>query len=186
MIAGTDVRNGMLLLIDGKVYKIITSELRGSAQAHKVMHLGLKSIPEGHYIERKYNPGEKVEQILPDRIEMEYVYRDDMSSYFMNTRTYEQLAVPNTILGNATLYIKENSKIQVELYKGQPINVVFPAVVTLKVISSPPGIHDGTDSTFKEAVLENSQHLLVPQFIKEGDLVEIDVESGKYLDRIKK
>jgi elongation factor P len=186
MIPGTEVHEGMLLLIDGKVYKAISCELRGSAQAHKIMHLGLKSIPEGHYIEKKYNPGDKVEQIFPERIHMQYLYSDETACYFMNTETYEQFPVPRAIVGNAELYMKENSVIQVEFYNGQPINVVFPKTVELKVVSSPPGLHEGTDTTLKEAVLENSQRILVPQFIKEGDIVKIDVESGKYLDRVKK
>ena len=173
-------------LIDNKIYKVISAELRGSAHAHKIMHIGLKSIPEGNYIEKKYNPGEKVEQILPERFNMEYLYKDDNSYYFMNNQTYEQFAVPKGIVGNIGLYLKENSSIQVEFYKGNPINIIFPKYVDLKVISSPSGIHDGTDMTFKEVVLENNQRILAPQFIKEGDMVRIDVETGKYMERLKK
>ncbi|MCM8790167.1 MAG: elongation factor P [Candidatus Omnitrophica bacterium] len=186
MIQGTDVHEGMLLLIDGKVYKVISAALRGSAQAHKIMHLGLRSIPDGHFIEKTYNPGEKVEQILPDRYQMQYLYTDGKDYYFMNTESFEQFAVPAQIVGNIGLYLKENATIQVEFYKGNPINIVFPKTVELKVVSCPPGLHEGTDTTFKEAVLENGIKTLVPQFIKEGDTVKLDVESGKYLDRIKK
>ena len=56
----------------------------------------------------------------------------------------------------------------------------------LKIISSPPGIHDGTDTTFKEVMLENNQRLLGPQFLKEGDIIKVDTETGKYIERIKK
>jgi elongation factor P len=186
VIQGTDVHEGMLLHVDGKIYKVISASLRGSAQAHKIMHLGLKSIPEGHFVEKTYNPGEKVEQIFPDRYMMQYLYRDDKSYYFMNTATFEQLTVPAKIVGNIGFYLKENAQIQVEFYKGEPINIVFPKTVELKVISSPPGIREGTDTTFKEVVAENDVKVLVPQFIKEGDIIKIDVESGRYLDREKK
>lgn len=186
MIFGTDAHEGMLLLIDDKIYKVISAESRGSAQAHKIMHLGLKSIPEGGYIEKKYNPGEKVEQITPDRFDMEYLYNDDSGYYFMNNQTFEQFMVQKAIVGNIGLYLKENSIIQVEFYNGQPINIIFPKHVELKVISSPPGIHDGTDTTFKEVVLENNQRILGPQFLKEGDIIRVDVESGRYMERLKK
>ncbi|MCM8781593.1 MAG: hypothetical protein NC828_00840 [Candidatus Omnitrophica bacterium] len=186
MILATDIYEGMLLLIDGRVYKAISVELRGSAQAHKVAHVGLKSIPDGHFIEKKYNPGEKVEQIFPERFTMQFIYKNDANYYFMNTQTYEQFPVPNGIVGNIGLYLKENSEIQVEFYKGEPINIVFPKIVELKVISSPPGIREGGDTTFKEVVLENNQRLLVPQFIKDGDIIRIDVASGKYIDRVTK
>jgi len=89
-------------------------------------------------------------------------------------------------VGNAGLYLKENASIQVEFYNGLPINIVFPKHVELKVASASPGIHDGTDTTFKEVVLENNQRILGPQFLKEGDIVRVDVESGKYIERIKK
>jgi elongation factor P len=186
MISGTDVHEGMMLLIDNKIYKVISAELRGSAQAHKIMHIGLKSIPESNYIEKKYNPGEKVEQIMPDRFNMEYLYKDDKGYYFMNNQTYEQFVVPKNIVGNVGLYLKENSTIQVEFYNNQPINIIFPKHVELKVISASPGIHDAGDTTFKEILLESKQCILGPQFLKEGDIVKVDVESGKYIERIKK
>jgi len=176
----------MMLLIDGKVYKVISSELRGSARAQKIMHAGLKSIPEGHYVEKKFNPGEKVEQIIPERIDMEYMYNDEAGYYFMNNETFEQFAVPSTIVGNIGRYLKENTTIKVEFYEGKPINIVFPKYVELKVVSSPPGIHDGTDTTYKEVTLENGQVVLGPQFLKEGDIIKVDVETGKYLDRVRK
>src|SRR3989338_8725659 len=185
MIFGIAVHEGMLLLIENKIYKVISAEMKGSAQAHKIMHLGLKSIPEGNYIEKKYNPGEKVEQIAPDRFDMEYLYKDDNGYYFMNNQSYEQFIVPKGIVGNIGPYLKENSVIQVEFYNGQPINIIFPKCVELKVTSAPAGIHDGTDTTFKEVVLENSQAILGPQFLKEGDIVKVDVETGKYMERIK-
>lgn len=78
------------------------------------------------------------------------------------------------------------SIIKVEFWNDQPINIIFPDVVELKVISSPPGIHDGTDSTYKEVVLENNQKILGPQFLKEGDIVKVHVETGKYTERVKK
>jgi elongation factor P len=186
MIQGTDAHEGMLLLIDGKVYKVITAALKGSAQAHKIMHLGLKSIPEGHFTERTYNPGEKVEQILPEKSVMQYLYKDLGGYCFMDMTTFEQLAIPESIVGVIGQYFKENSQIHVEFYNNKPINIVFPKIVELTVVSTAPGIHDGTDSTFKEAMLENGIKILVPQFLKEGDIIEVDTETGKYIDRVKK
>lgn len=186
MIQGTDVHEGMLLVIDNRAYKVISAALRGSAQAHKIMHLGLKSIPEGHFTERTYNPGEKVEQIFPDRFSFQYLYKDDKDCYFMNTTTYEQIAVPGSIVGNVGLYLKENDSIQIDFYNGKPIDIVFPKIVEMRVESSPPGIHEGADTTFKEVTLANGLKVLAPQFIKEGDTVKIEVASGKYLDRVRK
>lgn len=186
MIQGIEVHEGMLLLIDDNIYKVITANLRGSARAQKIMHLGLKSIHEGHFIEKTYNPGEKVEQIMPDRDVMQYMYKDGNDYYFMDAKTYEQFSIPAAIVGNAGQYFKENAQIQVEFYKGKPINIIFPKVVELTIATTAPGIHDGTDSTFKEAVLDNGMKVLVPQFLKEGDAIKVDTETGKYIDRVKK
>ncbi len=186
MIHGTDVHDGMLLLIDGKVYKVTSAILKGSAQVHKIMHLGLKSIPEGNFIEKTYNPGDKAEQIVPERAYMQYLYRDGTSYVFMDTTTYEQFPIEESIVGAAGQYLKENAQIQVESYQGKPINIIFPKVVELTIASTTPGIHSGADSTFKEAALENGNKILVPQFLKEGDTIKIDTETGKYIDRVKK
>ena len=174
MIQGTDVHEGMLLLIEGRVYKVITAALRGSAQAHKIMHLGLRSVAEGHFTEKTYNPGEKVEQIFPDHCVMQYLYNDGNDYFFMNTGTFEQLAIPSGIVGAAGPYLKENAEIQVEFYRNSPISIVFPKMADIKVSSCPPGIHDGTDSTFKEVTLENGIKVLAPQFIREGDTIRVE------------
>lgn len=186
MIPVEEVHKGMLLLIENKVYKVISCQMRGSGQVHKIAHIEMKSIPEGHYIEKKYNPGEKLEHIFPDRFTMQYLYKDEDNYYFMNTQTFEQFPVSKDLVGNKGIYIKENSQIQVEFYNDQPIDIVFPQVVELKVIASPAGTRDSLDTTYKEVMLENNQQLLAPQFIKEGDVVRVDVETGKYLDRVKK
>jgi elongation factor P len=104
----------------------------------------------------------------------------------MDINSYDQLSIPTTIIGTIGQYFKENAQIQVEFYNGNPINVIFPKYVELAVASAPPGVHGGTDSTYKEAVLENGMKILVPQFIKEGDALKVDTETGKYIDRVKK
>jgi elongation factor P len=81
--------------------------------------------------------------------------------------------------------LKENDEIKIEFYEGKPVNVIFPQHVRLKAVQAPQGIRDGADSTYKEVELENGMKVLAPQFIKEGDILVIDVETGKYYDRVK-
>lgn len=185
LIDGLDIHEGMFLTIDKKIYKVISCTYGGTAKSHRIAHVGLKSIPEGSFAEKTFNPGQKVESIHPEKNHLQFLYKDKDSFYFMNLANYEQLAVPASLVGNAGLYLKENVEIVVDFFEGQPINIVFPSAIELKVTLCAPGIKGGQESTMKEAVLENGQKTLVPQFIKEGDLIRVDVETGKYVDRKK-
>lgn len=185
MIPATEIHEGILLLLEGRLFKVVSSEFGGAAKVGRIVHLKLKSIPEGNLYERSFKGDEKVEPAHLNTFQMEYIYNDGENYYFMNKQTYEQIPISKKIVGPVALFLKENSDISIEFFKGQPVNVVFPKIVHLKVLSSPPGIHE-VDSTYKTAVLENGLEVLVPQFIKEGDIVEIEVETRRYLDRLGK
>jgi len=180
-----DVHEGMFLLLEKKIYTVVACAYGGSAKSHRIAHVGLKSIPEGNFTEKTFSPGQKVEAVHPTKTKMQFLYKDQDDYYFMNLETFEQRPIAKTIVGGVGPYLKENDQIHVEFHEGEPVNIVFPESVELKVTLCPAGIKGGQEGTFKEATLENGQVILVPQFIKEGDVVRVNVETGKYMDRKK-
>ena len=113
---------------------------------------------------------------------MQYLYADGGGYTFMNPETYDQVSIPRAVFGPAAPYLKENETLEIEFHQGRPISVKFPPVVELKVVSAGVGVKGS--GTMKEASLENGMPLLVPPFIQEGDLVRVEVETGRYLDRV--
>lgn len=186
IIKAEEARDNQTLLIDGKVYKVVGVEFGGAAKAGRLVHLKLKGMPEGGYHERTFHGNDLLEEATLDRFEMEFLYKDGDEFYFMNTQTYEQFSVRKEVVGKFAPYLKENTTIQVEFFKEEPINILFPKTMELKVISTPEGIHETETSTYKEAILENGLKILVPQFTRQGDIIKVEVETGKYLERIKR
>jgi len=184
MIPVSELRNGMVLGLDGELFRLLSFEVHGAAKAGRVIHAKLKNIGAGVVVERRFRADEKVEDVAVETTNMEYLYRDGSTFYFMNLSTYEQIAIAGQTIGPAGKYLKPNLELMVELNDGRPLNVVFPKIIEMKVVLTGPGVSGQADSTYKEAELENGAKAMVPQFIKEGDLVKIEVETGRYLDRV--
>jgi elongation factor P len=185
MLDASDAHEGMILRIDDKLWRVDGREARGTGKTSRVVHLRLSSIPPGSHLERNLKPGDKVEQVSVERHPMTYLYQDGESFYFMDAQTYEQIAIPKETVGPAAGFMKEDSEIQVQFCEGQPVNVDFPRTVQLRVASTLSALRDTSTTAMKEATLENDMVVLVPQFIKEGDVIELEVESKKYLSRAK-
>jgi len=184
MIPVSEIRNGMAIRIDGELCKVISFELHGVAKAGRVIHAKLKNLASGVVLERRFRADEKVDDVAVETANMEFLYKDADAYYFMNLSNFEQIAVGHQALGNGAKYIQPNSQLMVELHEGRPINVMFPKILEVKVATTGAGISGQTDSTFKEAVLENGAVVMVPQFIREGDRIKIEIETERYLDRV--
>ena len=99
----------------------------------------------------------------------------------MNNENYQ---VNKDLIGNKEVFLKENEKYTVDLYENQVLGVIFPERIRLKVKTAPPGIKQHDSTTAKQITLENGMEIDAPQFIEEGDIVEVDPETGKYIDRV--
>jgi len=187
MIKAEEAREGRVVMIEGKIYKVLGIEFGGAAKAGRIVHLKIQNIENQTITQATFHGNDYIEDITLEKYPMEYIYNDDKNYYFMNKETYEQFGVPSSIVGNIARYLKENTEIMVEFYDGKPVNIVFPKTIELKVISCASSIKEASSGApFKEATLENNMEVLVPQFIKEGDIIIVDTTSGKYLDRVKK
>ncbi|MDD3088893.1 MAG: elongation factor P [Candidatus Omnitrophica bacterium] len=181
-----DIRAGNLLLIDGRICKVEEVDVKGSAKAHKTVSLKMRGVIDGKYTEHTYHQEDKLEEADVVFRKALYSYKDGADFFFLDKETFESYAVAKDLIADRELFLKENGEYTVNLYEGDPISVSFPERLSVKVKSAPPGIkgqHDVT--TFKEAILENGMKIDVPQFIETGDTIEVDTETGKYIDRVK-
>ena len=179
-----DIRERNMLRVDGKICQVIERNTAGTGKFGKTVHFKLKSVEDGHVLERRFRAEEKVDRVETEQHPMEYLYRDGDNFVFMDQETFEQFTLPSAVVGNAAAFMKENSKIDVLFYESKPLHIDFPKMVEMHVTGAPPPASGGQDSTWKEVEIENGVKLLAPQFIKEGDKIRIDVEQRKYVERI--
>jgi len=185
MKSAVEVRPGNLLLIGGKIYKVEETEVKGSAKVHKTVSIKMHDILEGKYMEHTYHQDDKLDEADVTSKKVIYSYKDGGSYYFIDEETYENYSINQFMVGKKAVFLKENEKYTISIYDNNPIDVIFPERIRLKVTSSPPGIkqHDATPA--KQVTLENGMVIDAPQFIEEGDIVEVDSHTGKYVDRVK-
>lgn len=185
MITADSLRSGAVVRVDKEFHKIVESVLHsGGGKAGSMVHVKLRSLSTGHVSERRFAPDDKIDDVEVSRAKMQLLYREGEVFHFMNLQSFDQIPIQGHAVGPAAAFLKENDECEVEFFEEKPLSVIYPEAVELKVDSTGAGSKGHGDSTFKEAVLENGMTVLVPHFIKEGDRVRIEVETGKYLDRV--
>jgi len=186
MIIASQLRPGMILKVGGDLLKVIESTFHvGQGKMPGSVHAKLRNIRKATFKELRWRPEERLEDVQLEKQEMEFLYSDPDSVTFMNPTTFDQVSIPLESIGAAEKYLKPEMEVPVEFYEGQPVSIVFPAIVEVKVETTAPPVHQQQDNTFKYATLENGVETMVPQFIKPGEIVRIEVATGKYVDRVR-
>ncbi|MEO0095699.1 MAG: elongation factor P [candidate division WOR-3 bacterium] len=186
MISASEMKTGITIRLNNELYKVLSTELKaGTAKFGSMVHTKLRNLRTHSLTEQRFHPDDKIEDVIVEGVTMEFIYQDGKSFCFMHPETYDQILIEQEKLGNFSKFITPGLKLKIEFYEGEPIDVIIPKTVEIKVESTGEGIKGEFDAAYKSAILENGMEIMVPQFIKPGDIVRIDVETKKYLDRIK-
>ncbi|HZO99004.1 MAG TPA: elongation factor P [Terriglobia bacterium] len=186
MIVASQLRPGMALKFPEGLFKVIDSVFHvGQGKMPGSVHAKLQHVVKGTFKEMRFRPEERLEDTQLEKQDMEFLFSDADSVTFMNPTTFEQVSIPIESIGPAAKFLKPEMKIPVEFYEGQPVSIVFPSVVEVKVETTAQPVHQQQDNTFKYATLENGMEVMVPQFIRPGEVVRIEVATGKYVDRVR-
>jgi len=187
MALASELRPGTTVRLEGDLFRVVEAVRHvGTAQQKGLVYLKLRNLRTGMLSERRFRPEEEVEEVILERRPMEYLYTDGEFFYFMDVETFDQVSIPAKMIGELEVFLQPNQRVPVEIYNGQPVAVVFPETVDLKVVSTAPPIRDNESHVYKPATLENGLEVLVPQFIGEGDIVRINVYTREYVDRVEK
>jgi len=187
MVSASDLKTGMILKLEKSLCKVLATEYHmGGGKMGGLVHVKLKEVRSGLLLDRKFKPDEKLGMVELDRKTMEYLYEDSAGYCLMDPDSYEQIQLNRTLLETFAPFLQTNMRLPVEFLDGEPVNVIFPDWVELKVISTPPSISSLQDEVYKPATLSNGMQVQVPQFIKEGDIIKVDVNTKKYIERSKR
>jgi elongation factor P len=184
MLSTSDFRKGLKVKIEGEPYYIIDFQHARTAQRRAFVRTRLKNIKTGAVLEKTFSAGETFEE--PDFQErwMQYLYSSGNDFHFMDSKTYEQIILNEEQLGEYRWYLKENEEYKILFFEGKPVSLDLPSSVILKVIQTEPAIKgDSVTNITKSAKLETGLEVKVPLFIKEGDMIKIDIRTGEYLER---
>lgn len=187
MISAANLRAGITLRLENRLWRVVSAEYHtGSGKMGGLVHTKLRRLDTGTLVDRKFRPDERLEDITIERRPLEYLYSDKDGFTFMDPESYDQVIIPPFMVKPYEPFLESNMRITVEFCDGEAVNLIFPEFVELTVISTPPPLSTLQDEVFKTATLSNNMEVQVPQFIKEGDVVKIEVATGKYIERVRK
>jgi elongation factor P len=184
MATTNDLKNGMTLDIDGQLWNVVEFQHVKPGKGPAFVRTKLKSVMTGKVVDKTFNAGVKVEVAQLEKRDMQYLYKDGSGFVFMDQKTYDQMTVPEEIVGDAVNYMLENCEAIVAVHEGNPLYVELPASVALKITYTEPGIQgDRSSGGTKPATVETGINIQVPLFIKQDEVVLVDTRTGDYLGR---
>src|SRR5579875_194682 len=184
-ISTNQFRNGTHIEVDGTVYRILEFQHVKPGKGGAFVRTRLRRASDGAVIDRTFRAGEKFRPVRTETRRMQYLYQDGTDAHFMDSETYEQVAVPVAALEEALRWMRESSEVELLYIDERPADVQLPSATDLRVTETDPGLRGDTASGggTKPAVLETGARIQVPLFINVGDVVRVDTRTGEYVSR---
>ena len=187
MINSQDIKNGTCIRIDGRLYFVIEFLHVKPGKGNTFMRTKLKDVVDGRVLERRFNIGEKLEDVRVERRPYQFLYSEGDDNIFMNNETFEQIPIAKDLVTGVD-YMKEGDTVEVvsDASTETVLYAEMPTTTVLTITSTEPGLKgDTATNTLKPATVETGATVRVPLFINEGELIEVDPRDGSYVGRVK-
>lgn len=179
-----DIKNGMTIIIDGKLCLIEEFQHVKPGKGSAFMKMKLRNLRTGALVEDTYNTNIKIERARVDRLPMQYLYSMGDSYVFMNNETYEQLEIPAEKLKDQIKYLKEGLDITITMYEGEILGITLPEKIEYEIVETSEAVKGNTtNNAQKDATIETGYVVKVPLFINQGEKILISTADGKYAGR---
>jgi len=182
----TDLKKGTIFQLEGVPYRVVDYNQKVMGRGGSIVNVRIKSLLDGKVLEKTFKGNESISSADVTNQNVQYLYNDGSTFFFMDEETFEQFEIPADIIGDGAGYLKESDRVQIQLFNGSVINVELPKNVPLKVTYTENVVKgDTTSSVLKDATLETGITVKVPAFIKQDDIIKVDNRTGEYLERSK-
>ena len=180
-----DLKKGLKIEINGTPYKIVEYQHVKLGKGAAFVRCKIKSYLNGKVVEKTFHAGDKCEK--PDMVQktMQYLYDDGEYLQFMDTATYDQIALTHDQVGDDIKWLKDGMNVEILFHNGNAIDVELPQTVELQVVETPPNFKGDSQGGKKPATLETGGVVQVPFFILEGDVIKVDTVKGEYVEKVK-
>jgi elongation factor P len=185
MIDVNELRKGVTFEWDGSLYKVLEYSHNKTGRGNANIRIKARNLQTGANIERTFSSGQSVQDVSLDFHNVAYLYTDGDFYHFMDNETFEQPALKAEMLGKDALYLKEGMEVKLTFYNGLPLDVEFPSSVDLRVVEAETAIRgDTATGVTKKVKTETGLEVHCPQFVKIGDVIRVNTETGEYVTRV--
>jgi len=187
MYQTSDIRKGLKVEMDGAPFIVTYFQFVKPGKGQAFTRTKLKNLLTGAVLERTFKTGETLKPADVETYAAQYLYTDGEHYYFMHTETYEQIAITEDAMGDASKWIVDEMEVEVMAFKGRPVGVELPTFVELEITYCEPGVKGNTASGgSKPAELSTGATINVPLFVEQGTWVKVDTRTGDYVERVKR
>ena len=180
------LRQGNVVEVDGALYAVLTAENIKPGKGTPVTQLEMRRLSDGVKVTERYRTTEQVERAYIEDRTYQYLFGDGDNYTFMEAETFDQLAVPKSIVGDQARFLQDGMQVQIKVHEGVPVSMELPARVTLAVVETEPVMKGQTaHASFKPAILENGVRTTVPPHIMPGTKIVVSTADGSYQERAK-
>lgn len=185
MVSAGDFKNGLTIQMDNNIWQIIEFQHVKPGKGAAFVRTKLKNIVSGGVVEKSFRPTEKFDLAHIEKREYQYLYSDGDLYNFMDTETFEQIALSAENVGDSLKFVKENEMVKLCSHNGNVFSIEPTITVELQITESEPGVKgDTATGATKPAILETGAKILVPLFVNQGDTIKIDTRTGEYISRV--
>ncbi len=185
MISTNQFKNGNHIEVEGTIYKIVEFQHVKPGKGGAFVRTKLRRASDGNVIDKTFRAGEKFRDVRTESRKMQFLYADGTDAHFMDTESFEQIAIPETTLAEPLRWLRPSSEVDVLFIDGEPSDVQLPSAVELEVTQTDPGLRGDSVSGggTKPATLETGAVIQVPLFVESGQRIRVDTRSGEYVAR---
>ncbi len=186
LLSVTELRKGTIFAEGGVPFRVLAYTHTKVGRGNASIKVKVRNLKTAALLTKTFVSGATVEGAEVDRREAQYLYADDKSAFFMDPKTFEQFSIPVKIAEDVVRFLPAGGKVSVIAFRGEPLAVELPLKIDLKVAETSPSSDKGDtrSSATKEAILETGYKLQVPMFIRTGDTIRINTETGRYVERV--
>lgn len=180
-----DLKVGVVVNLENAPYQVVWSDFMRTAQRKPVMRTKLRHLITGQVLEKTFKPGDKIDEADLRRGRAQFMYREGDNYNFMDNTNYEQFYFTQDQIGDIGNYVKEGEDVDILNFNDKPVTITLPPKVNLKVVEAPPSVKgDTAGNVTKKVIVETGYEVAVPLFIKEGEVIRINTETGDYVERV--
>ncbi len=185
MISTNQLKSGNHIEVDGTIFKVLEFQHVKPGKGGAFVRTKLRRASDGNVIDRTFRAGEKFRAVRTEARRMQFLYADGTDAHFMDSASFEQIAVPETALAEMLRWTKPSSEVDVLFIDDEPSDIQLPSAVDLEVTETEPGLRGDTASGggTKPATLETGAAVAVPLFVNVGERVRVDTRTGEYVSR---
>jgi elongation factor P len=185
MIDVNDLRKGVIFELDGFLYRVLEYSFSKPGRGNATIRIKARNLRKGNTLEKTFTSGERIQDVRLDFHNVQYLYTDGELYYFMDLETFEQPAIPASIVGEYAGYLKPEMEIKLTFYNSEAIDIELPTTVDLKVTYAENAVRgDTATGVTKKVMTETGIEVSTPYFVSTGDTIRVDTRTGEYLTRV--